>query len=454
VLDSGGKDSNENRQTIIPGSHGKRTSPVLKRPKSKVAMNEKAMAMRPPGNGMESVDDSPTSAQEDPKVEPSQSVATPQSSLKRRRRNGDTVDHSLSISKQQEKPNSIIKLTDLAETDNNPFSTGRVVSRKYDLNLSPEKSLFGMNKESQILSKKQTKEMKRLHKEEKRKRKEEKAERKRKRREEKTFRDENQGPNSDGDDTDQDDHPEKNEIPSTYQSNDSMAALSQEIPVDQPSGQPSRKEGKERNLEIAATQELQSPIPEQNQSSPKGTPLPEPKRRSLLSLKSSSVKKSEQSGTSLHPEKLLGLIEQDPDREGSGEEMPTKPDTDQKPKRPTRQTSNPTANQEIKAISESPTQKSTRTPRKKRNRQISAQRIYDSSAEEEPPPVRTSKRRKVGDLIKLQKDHASSKETSSGEVNPENQDKGIREFTSKEDKRLKQVISQYRKVFHSLRGWK
>jgi len=397
--------------------------------------------MQSTGIGMESEDHAPTSAQPVPNEE--------QLLMKRKRRKEDTFDDSLSVSKKQEHPKSRIASIDPVEADDPPlFSTSRIVSRKCDLNLSLEKSLFGMNKVSPILSKKQRKRIKRLRKEEKQKRKEDKAEWKQQ--ETSTLAQGNEESEVARDNTDLDNNAEAtNEMPGTYQQNDLTATLSQEIPLEQSSGKPSRKKRKERTLEIAATQERRSPARQQNQSSPEGTPLPEPKHRSLLSLKSNSTKKLKRSTTPLHVTRLLDFIEHDPNDEPSGEqEMPTQLDADQVPKRRTRQTSNASANNGIDSVSEPPSRKSPSTPRKKRKRQVSAQRIYDSSAEEEEPPaVGSSKRRKVGDLVKLQKeDNHPSKETSVTKVKPNDEEKNIREFTSEEDDRLKQVITQYKQV--------
>ena len=289
--------------------------------------------------------------------------------------------------------------------------------------------------------------MKLLRKREEQKRKEDKAEWKQQ--ETSTLAQGNEESEVAGDNTDLDSNAEAtNGIPSTYQPSDLTAALSQEIPLEQSSGKPARKNRKERTLEIEATQERRSPARQQNQSSPEGTPLPEPKHRSLLSLKSNSTKKSKRSTTPIHVTRLLDFIEQDPDDEASGEQdMPTQLDADQVPKRRTRQTSKTSVNKGIDSVSEPPSQKSPSTPHKKRKRQVSAQRIYDSSAEEEPSAVGSSKRRKVGDLVKLQKeDHHQSKKTSSTEVKLNDEEKDIRQFTSEEDDRLKQVISQYKQV--------
>src|SRR5256714_7361434 len=228
--------------------------------------------MQRTGNGTESEDHAPTPAQPVPSEE--------QLLLERKRRKDDTFNNSLLVSKKQEQPKSTILSTEPVEADDAPvFSPSGVVSGKYDLNLSPEKSLFGMNNVSPILSKKQRNRMKLLRKREEQKRKEDKAEWKQQ--ETSTLAQGNGESEVAGDNTNLDSYAAAtNGIPSTYQPNDLTAALSQEIPLEQSSGKPSRKKRKERTLEIAATQERRSPARQQNQSSPEGTPLPEPKHRS------------------------------------------------------------------------------------------------------------------------------------------------------------------------------
>ena len=243
-----------------------------------------------------------------------------------------------------------------------------------------------------------------------------------------------------------------NDIPSSYQ-----PSLSQEIPLHHSSsGKPSRKSRKQNNLEIPTTQELQSPAPEsRHQSSPEGTPLPEPKRRSLLSVNKNGTQRKSKRSTRPPADDPASAPENDADFEihetaahlAQVDNAPSVED-DEETRNTRQQTPDPSADRGIDTETLSQARKSPSTPRAKRKRQVSAQRIYDSSADEEQPLTITTtlKKRKVGDLVKYHKRTPS--DGAGGIESDEKEEDGNRrrEFTSEEDDHLKQVVLQYKEV--------
>jgi len=375
---------------------------------------------------------------------------------RKRKRHSKATENDESRSKKHKKRRTqVSQLTDFAGEEEDLDTIGAPVSRNYDLGVSPEKSLFGMNSGNQVLSKMERKELKRRRKEERQRKREENVERKKSK--ERAIGMESQDKDVDSDDHEiiVDDKIERtNEIPSTYEANYSTGGLSQEIPLNQdPAGKPSRKSRKQRDLEIAATQEHQSPVPRSTpRSSPEGTPLPEPKRRSLLSLNHNSTKKKTRQST---PTLALDRSSDVPIVQSNGsindaEAYAAEPDIisavegDEEIEMTSAQTPEPSGNQNGHVVGLSSSQRSQNIPRGKRRRQVSAQRIYDSSADEEPPeppPTSKERKRKVGDLVKHHKPDPTSAETDE-----EKEGVGHGEFTSEEDERLRKVVSQYRQV--------
>jgi len=375
---------------------------------------------------------------------------------RKRKRHSKATENDESRSKKHKKRRTqISKLTDFAGEEEALDTIGAPVSRNYDLGVSPEKSLFGMNSGNQVLSKKERKELKRRRKEERQRKREESAERKKTKERAMEMQSQDEDGNSDHEIILDDQIELTNEIPSTYEANYSTGGLSQEIPLNQdPAGKPSRKSRKRHDLEIAATQEHQSPIPRSTpRSSPEGTPLPEPKRRSLLSLKHNSTKKkTKQSTPTLALDRSSDVpIAQSNESINDAEAYAAEPDIisavegDEGIEMTSAQTPEPSGNQNGHVVGLSSAQRSQSIPRGKRRRQVSAQRIYDSSADEEPPeppPTSKERKRKVGDLVKHHKPDPTSAETD------EEREDGVGhgEFTSEEDERLRKVVSQYRQV--------